>query len=178
MSSLDITLIVSGLSADSPCGENLEYDPVFLELEQAAEEKPETQYGDTIVAALPPDWKQVKRQSLALLQRSLDLRIATLLTRASLHIDGLQGFADGLSIIAAMLEHQWPQLHPQLDPDDNNDPMFRINTIASLIDSKNVLQPLRTTPIVASRAQGSFVCAMLKSRWVKRSRLVIPKSRR
>lgn len=156
MSSFDIKQIVSGLFADSPCGENLEYEPAYLELEQAAEEKPETQYGDTIVAALPPDWKQVKRQSLALLQRSLDLRIATLLTRASLHVDGLQGFADGLTIIVAMLEHQWSELHPQLDPDDDNDPVFRINTIASLIDSKNILQPLRTTPIVVSRTQGRF----------------------
>lgn len=156
MSLLDINLIVAGLSADAPCGENLEYDPAYLELEQAAEEKPETQYGDTIVAALPPDWKQVKRLSLALLQRSLDLRIATLLTRACLQVDGLQGFADGLSVVAALLQHQWQQLHPQLDPDDDNDPMLRVNTLASLIDPVNVLQPLRTTPIVVSRAQGRF----------------------
>lgn len=156
MSYLEIKLLASGLTADEPCGENLEYTPAFLELEQAAEEKPETQKGNAFVAALPPDWKRVKQQSLYLLQRSLDLRLATMLTRASLQVDGIKGFADGLSLIDAMLEYQWANLYPKLDPDDDNDPTFRVNTIASLIDSKNVLLPLRTSPIVLSRSLGSF----------------------
>ena len=37
--------------------------------------KPEQQYGDTIVAAEGPDWKEVQAQSLVLLERSRDLRI-------------------------------------------------------------------------------------------------------
>jgi hypothetical protein len=33
---------------------------------------PEVQYGDTIVSAVPPEWKHVKKQTLDLLARTRD----------------------------------------------------------------------------------------------------------
>ena len=48
---LDLDSLLLDLSVDAPCGEDLEYDPAFGELERSAEGKPEQQFGDTIVEA-------------------------------------------------------------------------------------------------------------------------------
>ena len=50
---------LQAVSADAPCGPNLEYDQEFLALEQAARGKEEQQYGDTVIPAEEPDWVDV-----------------------------------------------------------------------------------------------------------------------
>ncbi|MCP4042740.1 MAG: type VI secretion system protein TssA, partial [Gammaproteobacteria bacterium] len=55
-----------------------------------------------------------------------------------------------------LLERYWEGVHPQLDPDDDNDPTMRINIISSLTDSSSILLPLNTAPLVSSRAMGRF----------------------
>ncbi|KQX01186.1 hypothetical protein ASC94_00605 [Massilia sp. Root418] len=123
------------VEADAHCGPNLEYDPDFLELEQAILGKPEVQYGDTITPAVPPEWKVVKRLAGGLLQRSRDLRLAVSLSRALLALEGMPGLASGLALIERLLEQRWDSVHPQLDPDDGMDPMLRINSLATLADN-------------------------------------------
>lgn len=132
---MDIDAFLTDIEADAPCGPNLEYDPEFLELEQAVLGKPEVQYGDTITPAVPPEWKVVKRLALGLLGRSRDLRVAVSLSRALLALEGMPGLANGLSLIQRLLEQHWDSVHPQLDPDDDMDPMLRINSLATLADS-------------------------------------------
>jgi type VI secretion system protein ImpA len=123
------------VEADAPCGPNLEYDPEFLELEQAILGKPEIQYGDTITPAVPPEWKVVKRLATGLLERSRDLRLAVSLSRALLALEGVPGLANGLALIERLLDQRWDSVHPQLDPDDGMDPMLRINSLATLADN-------------------------------------------
>jgi hypothetical protein len=65
MSVIDIEALLSEIAADAPCGEDLEYDPEFAEMEKLAQETPERQYGDTIIPAEPPDWRGVKKSSLS-----------------------------------------------------------------------------------------------------------------
>jgi type VI secretion system protein ImpA len=132
---VDIDSLLVDVEADAPCGPNLEYDPDFLELEQAILGKPEVQYGDTITPAVPPEWKVVKRLAGGLLERSRDLRLAVSLSRALLALEGMPGLAGGLSLIERLLEQRWDSVHPQLDPDDGMDPMLRINSLATLADS-------------------------------------------
>lgn len=132
---MDIDSLLVDVEADAPCGPNLEYDPEFLELEQAILGKPEVQYGDTITPAVPPEWKVVKRLALGLLQRSRDLRVVVSLSRALLALEGMPGLANGLALIERLLEQRWDSVHPQLDPDDGMDPMLRINSLATLADN-------------------------------------------
>jgi hypothetical protein len=61
MSVIEIEALLSDVAADMPCGEDLEYDPLFAEMEKLAQETPERQYGDTIIPAEPPDWRGVKK---------------------------------------------------------------------------------------------------------------------
>lgn len=151
----NIAALAAPLNGAAPCGENLEYDPQFLALEDAARGKPEVQYGSTITPATPPDWAAVRAQALPLMERSRDLRLAMLLTQALLGLDGLPGLAAGLSLLVALLEQQWEQVHPQLDPDDGNDPMLRVNVLSTLCQNDALLRHLRETPLAQVRALGS-----------------------
>src|SRR5476649_1788550 len=106
------------LQADTPCGSNLEYDADFVALEQDVLGKPEVQYGNTITAAAPPEWKSIKRVATQLLVRSRDLRLAVHLLRANLALQGVSGLTDGLRLIERLLEERWDSVHPQLDAED------------------------------------------------------------
>lgn len=156
MSVIDIESLLSEITDESPCGEDLEYDPQFAEMEKLAQGTPERQYGNTIIPAEPPDWRGVSASALNLLARTRDLRVAAYLTRALLNTDGLPGFSDGLALLEGLLERHWALVYPQLDPDDDNDPTLRINTIVALCDPETTLHDLRSAPLVSSRALGRF----------------------
>jgi len=153
--SIDIAALAAPLGDAAPCGENLEYDPLFLALEEAASGKPEVQYGSTITPATPPDWPAVRHAALQLMQRSRDLRLAVPLARALLGLRGAGGLADGLGLLAELLERHWDGVHPQLDPDDGNDPMLRVNVLAALCQQGGMLRDVRETPLAQVRALGS-----------------------
>lgn len=156
MSVIPIEELLNEIAADAPCGEDIEYDPAFAELEQQAQGAPERQYGDTIIPAELPDWRGVQETALALSKRSHDLRVAVYLARSLLNTDGLAGFAEGLALVDGLIERYWETVYPQLDPDDDNDPTLRVNTIAALCDPETTLRELRETLLVESRALGRF----------------------
>jgi type VI secretion system protein ImpA len=153
---LDVDALLVPVSADSPCGENLEYDVDYVGMERAALGKPEQQFGSTLIPVEEPDWREVRSQALDLLSRSKDLRIGVYLTRALARTDGLRGLADGLAVLAGFIDHYWEGVHPQLDPDDGNDPTLRINSLASLCDGQAMLKGIREATLVRSRAIGKF----------------------
>lgn len=156
MSAIDINALLSEVSPESPCGEDLEYDPAFGELERSVQGTPEQTIGDSVVGGEPPDWRVVRNQAIELFGRSKDLRIALYLTRALVRTNGVQGFSDGLALIRGLLERYWDTVHPQLDPEDDNDPTFRVNTIATLSDRVALLNSVREAPLTNSRALGRF----------------------
>jgi type VI secretion system protein ImpA len=149
-------LLLEPISPEEPCGPNLRYDPDFIELETAALGKPEQQYGDTIIPAEPPDWKEVKRQALALHRRTKDLRVACHLARALAETDGLQGFCACLTLVRGYIEEYWEQVHPLLDPEDDNDPTERVNIVASLADKLTTIAQLLKAPMIRSSMVGTF----------------------
>lgn len=152
---MDLAPLLAPVSGADPCGDNLEYDAEFAELERAAQGKPEQQIGNTIVPAADPEWKLVEARAASLLGRSKDLRVACLWTKARLRTGGLPGFAQGLSLVSELLDRYWDGVHPRLDPDDGNDPTMRMNTLTGL-QAPDVLVALRTTPLVSSRTIGRF----------------------
>src|SRR5262245_3205719 len=114
-------------------------------MERAAQGTPEQQYGDTIIPAKEPEWHEVKRCALELSERTTELRIGMYLTRALLKEDGLPAFRDCLALLRGYVENLWDKVHPQLDPDDDNDPTIRVNTIATLCDLGAIINVLRVT---------------------------------
>jgi type VI secretion system protein ImpA len=148
--------LLRDIAPEAPCGDNLEYDPDYGALERATEGKPERQVGDTVVPAEEPDWSDVQGKALALLRRTKDLRVAVPLVWALARTEGWAGFRDGLALLRGLLERHWDGVHPALDPDDDNDPTLRVNTIAALGDPDKMLAGLRTAPLVQSGAFGRF----------------------
>jgi type VI secretion system protein ImpA len=162
MSIVDVDVLLEDLEEAAPCGPNLEYDPAFMELEQSALGKPEVQYGDTIVPAVPPEWKQVKKQALDLFARTRDLRVAMPLVRALLALHAMPGFADGVRLLERLVEERWDSVHPELDPDDDNDPLLRINSLAQLTDPATILRDLRETAFVMLPGLGALTLRVLE----------------
>ena len=166
MPSVDVNAILQPISADAPCGVDLEegnkYDPEFAELERAAVGKPEQQIGNTLVPAESPDWKIVQRKSMEVLARSKDLRAATHLARSLLHTEGWAGFSRGLEVLAGLVNRYWDGMYPRLDPEDDNDPTMRINILMSITEPA-VLSVVRGTPLVSSRSLGRYSLKDLES---------------
>jgi len=155
---LDVEKLLQPISEAEPAGPNLEYDAAFTALEKAAAGKPEQQMGGTIVPAEPPDWNAVFEQSLALLGRTKDLRVATKLAEAAASRNGMAGFSEAISVVRGLIERHWPVLHPQLDPDDGNDPTMRFTALASL-GTQSVVSALRVAPLLSSRTLGPVTLA-------------------
>ncbi|CAP44466.1 type VI secretion system protein TssA [Bordetella petrii] len=140
--------ILTALDPRLPCGEDLEYDAEFLQLQQAAVERSEQQFGSTIIPAQPPDWREVEKLSRGLLERTRDVRIMGYLTQAWTEVRGLPGYADGLTLVADTLERYWEAVHPRLDSVGENDPMPRINALASLGDLAGCARSARSSRLV------------------------------
>lgn len=156
MSVIDHKNLLDDLSEHAPCGSDLEYDVAFVELEQAVRGKAEQQVGDIVTPAEEPDWPDVRRRGLELCACTHDLRVWLHLARALLHTNGLSGLHDALQLILGGVEHHWNQLHPQLDPDDGDDPTLRVNVLMSLCDAETMLRDVRHTPLVVSPVLGRF----------------------
>lgn len=153
---IDVSKYLAPISPDSPSGENLEYDPVFGAMERASVGKPEQQFGATVIPAEEPNWKEVGKLARELVGRTKDLRVAVHLARVERAQSGWQGFASVLELIRGYVQQDWDTVHPQLDPDDDNDPALRVNTLESLCDADATLRPLKLNPLVSSRAVGRF----------------------
>ncbi|MGR3562724.1 MAG: type VI secretion system protein TssA [Heliomarina sp.] len=143
---------------DAPSGENLEYDPVFVEMELAGQPGEDSQFGGEVD---DPDYGEVQKKALEVLAQSHDLRAAVYLADAILHSEGLSGFADVTTYIRGCLEEYWATCHPELDEDDDDDPTMRINTIQGLCGNPGgqsgpspVYRSLQRAPLTESRAFG------------------------
>ena len=148
--------LVAPVSADSPCGDDLEYDPDFGELERIAQGKPGHEMGDEVIEPEPPDWNEVADAANALFARTKDLRVAIHLAQAHLNLDGLPGLASGLDLINRLLRDFWEQVHPQLDEEDDNDPTLRMNSLMPLNSREKLIGDLGRTVLVSSKALGRF----------------------
>ena len=140
-----IEKLLQPVSADQPCGLDLSNDPRFEELQTILKGKPEVEVGNIKKPAEPPNWVELRGKCMAFLggegkdfQGSKDLRVAVWLCCALLRTGGLAGFRDGLQLVRGLLEQFWGACYPLLDPEDNNDPMQRLNILGDLKTERGV----------------------------------------
>jgi len=153
---MDLDALLQSLEDDAPSGEDLEYDPVFTELEIAATHGEERQAGDEILPPEDPDYKEVASKALEILERSHDLRAGIFLAEANLRLNGFVGFAQATSYLARCLDEFWDTCHPQLDADDDDDPTMRINAVGTFADEARILRGVRRAPLTQSRTFGAL----------------------
>ncbi len=163
---ISVEALTSPLVGSDPCGEDLSLGTSLLELDVLILGKAATQFGGE---AEPPDWRKVEQTCLELFDRSRDLRVAVALTLALTCTKGLGGTRDGLKVVRELLEKQWVPLHPKLDPDDNKDPLQRMNTLAVLAapigkdgDPFRFIERLQQVPLTNSRQFGRLTFGALE----------------
>ncbi len=160
---IDIDALSRPVDDNEPAGPDLEYSSV-AELDRFAAGTPGTIDPSTqeLVGAEEPNWRKVAEMATELLGKTKDLRVAAWLTRAELANRGLPGLADGLKLIATLVETFWETLYPPLDRDEGDDPIERLNVLANLSpdpassSGEALLRTLRGTAIVESREVGRF----------------------
>jgi type VI secretion system protein ImpA len=160
---LDIQGLLNEVSPDEPCGPDLSYDPAYFDLMKEASGTPDQQIGDSVVEGQEPNWREVKSKAIDLFARTKDLNVTMTLMASLVSNDGISGMADGLELLEGLLERHWDRCHPRLDPEDNNDPLERMNIIASLAaapgaagDIFRFQTRLREAPLCESRQLGRF----------------------
>lgn len=151
MADIDVDALLAPVNDTAPCGDDLEYDPAFLALENASRGKPEQQFGDILIAAQEPDWREMREQSIALFARTRDLRVAMQLLRAATRLNGSSGFASAIQVVRGLLERHWEHVHPMIEVGDGNDATMRLNALAPLADAGPVLADLRAAAIGTQR---------------------------
>ncbi len=163
MGSFDLEALLIPIDQDRPCGRSMVYETAYTEIEGLAKGTPEQQIGETIKPAENPDWPAVLDRCTELLSQTKDLRLGTLLCVAKLVTEGWEGVAEGLALLRRTLELYWDQVHPQLDPDDGNDPTERLNMLESLYtpvgayrDQVEFIRKLYECPLTDSRLLGRF----------------------
>lgn len=137
------------VSDEPPCGPDLTYDAEFLAFESAARGKNEQQFGDIVIPAEPPDWREVEKRASALLGRSKDLRVAVALCRAWVNVRGLPGLAAGVGLVRGLLERYWETVHPIAEEGDY---FMRMNAVSSLNEVTGLLSDLRQVDFLHSTA--------------------------
>jgi type VI secretion system protein ImpA len=154
MTADDVETLLKPISAEQPCGADLEYAPEFLQLQELARGKPEQVIGDKVRAAQEPSWPKVREESEALFGATKDLRVAGILHCALLKTAGVAGLETSLAVIHGLLERYWDHLYPPLDAEDDNDPTFRVNCLVSSLAGEESTAALRQMTIVESRQFG------------------------
>src|SRR5262245_49169342 len=127
MPQLNTETLLEGVTPDEPSGSDLSYDPAYMELERISQGAPQDRIVGPDGPAEGPDWRVVQKQALALLVRTKDLRVATLLAKALVHTGGFAGFREGTSLLRELLTRYWDTLHPQMLEEDDFSPIMRGN---------------------------------------------------
>lgn len=86
------TSLADPVSAECPCGPDLEYDPEYLLLFTRATPREEAQYGDFVSTPETINWAELERDARRLLTRSKDIRILVVLLRCRIQQAGAEGW--------------------------------------------------------------------------------------
>jgi type VI secretion system protein ImpA len=160
---IDTDSLLEDISPDAPAGSDLSYSADYLELMRFAEGTPEQQMGDTIIPAEEPNWRDVRDRCVELLGKTRDLRLIVIAAAAGMATEGIPGLAEGLRLLRGTVERHWGSVFPQLDPEDDNDPLERLNIIAGIAappetfgDTLKFRRKVREAPLSNSRQLGRY----------------------
>jgi len=155
--------LLEPVTAEEPCGKSLEDTDTLASIDAYQI------FGQTTLEAVangdgaparrevrksdrPPDWEQIREESLAALRTSKDLRLLAHLGAASLRLEGIPAFVETLTVASSWLQSYWKQVYPLVD----EDAIFRQNALNCFADPVAVIDGLRRAPLVSHRQHGRF----------------------
>ena len=131
MALADLNSMLTELPNDK-AGENCEYEPLYMELETLAVPVAQQEMGDSVVEGRDADFRKLQKSCEELWLKTRDLRVAAYFTIADFCNNGLRGLEQGVQLIDYLLVNMWDEVWPRLDPDDDNDPTERINSLSMI----------------------------------------------
>ena len=141
--------LLNPISAEHPSGISLAFSPELDAIAHARKfDDPSLDQGEWVTDLKEADWDFVVRRCAALLETtSKDLRLAVWLTEAATRQYRLRGLAEGLRVLAGLLERFWDQgLYPQSDDGDHDQ---RIGNLSWMLGQIPAL--LRGIPVTDGR---------------------------
>ncbi|TDR33060.1 ImpA family type VI secretion system protein [Hydromonas duriensis] len=144
--------LLEPISADLPCGHDLEYDQDFILLFATVEPKTEAQYGDFTSEPESINWGEVAKNTESLLQRTKDIRLIILWLRAQINVNGARGLATGLSLLYFHMQKFSDALFPMVVIDGERDELYRTNALLGLNDVETILSEVRQIFLSRSNA--------------------------
>lgn len=158
MTEINLDSLLTPISPEAPSGlSGFDNDPAFFDLERNIQGTPEQEFGGEIVQeAKDPKWSEIQDDALKLLARCHDLQVAVFLTRALVHTKGVNGLGLGLELIYGYVSSYWESVYPRLDPEDNHDPVQRMNILMSLSEYREIIAPLMEQPLCVSPNLGKY----------------------
>lgn len=155
--------LTAPISEAEPCGKNLEDTDTLgsldayqifgqSSLDPAPKVAGEPERKETRKSDRPPNWEDIRDESLEALRTSKDLRLLAYLGASALRTDGIAAFVETLSTAAQWLETYWAHVYPLVD----EDAVFRQNALNCFADPVAVIDALRRAPLVSHRQHGRF----------------------
>jgi len=89
-----------------------------------------------------------ERAALLLREQGKDLRVVAFLAGARAWSDGLEGYASGVRLAAALVAAYPESLHPMPDPDDKDGPWARANAVVDLLHGAGTLCLLAAATVI------------------------------
>ena len=142
----DIDTLNEPVSADAPCGVDLEDTQLLAAFDSYR------LFGSGIPLPADTDWREIRDKSLAALTESHDLRLLAHLAAALVRIEGLITFSKVITVADRWLGGYWDQVFPRID----EDAVLRRNALNSFADRMAIVDAVRRTSVVSHRQLGSF----------------------
>jgi type VI secretion system protein ImpA len=151
----DSRVLLQPISAERPCGENLEDTPLlagFDALRLFGESRSPDAPPEPSENRKAPEWGEIKTNALDALGKSKDFRLLACLGVALLRTDGLPAFFETLRVASVWLDSYWDHVYPLVD----EDAMARRNALNCFADPMAIVERVRRVPLVESRQHGKF----------------------
>ena len=160
MATIDFPTLLQPLSAEAPCGPDLDFegDESFLDFMANAEMVlPSSFFESGEEGGRPFDRKKIDiagniRQILSFSSKTRDLRLLVLLARFLAFDRDLAGLVGALTTIGDLLETFWDEVHPRGESDE----FTARRTALTTLDLSTVSLPLQYATICNSRRAGTI----------------------
>lgn len=134
--SIEIAELLTPISADAPCGEDMSFDDVFDRVREARRsDDPTLAQGEWQTELKTADWRQVVELTTEVLaRRSKDLQMAVWLGEALIEREGLAGASQAFALLQGLCETFWADLYPRIEGEDAEERAARLawfNTYAA-----------------------------------------------
>lgn len=128
--------LLQPISAGRPAGADLTFSPDMDAIIHARKfDDPSLDQGEWVTDLKEADWDFVVKRCAALLEKnSKDLRLAVWLTEAAAKKHALRGLAEGLRVVAGLVDRYWEQgLYPEAEDGDQEQRIGNLAWILSRI---------------------------------------------